>query len=277
MIFARLQTFIDSSVDEAIKGSRKCYLSVRAFVLLAVCFHDSCKGARRVHRASVRCSRCCRFGQWLLRVWCSTRPRGQCRGLRIAPSDNRRGGHEGRCAHRYWRRNDFYRPRHFQCHLRKRAPFLNIIRINIICNSQIAAAVHAELGGGHFDRALYELAAKMTLEKHKIDVKSNPKYQIRLLRACEKAKQVLSTVNEAEVTFATADLDVHLIVTKCDTLMPYIISKSLLILTWLERFSKRPVLQSSQSSRSYSTSSERSRLSRAHPSPLSSLLVVVPV
>ncbi|VDN96877.1 unnamed protein product [Rodentolepis nana] len=54
------------------------------------------------------------------------------------------------------------------------------------------------LGGRDFDMAIFKHLVKEIREKHKLDVMSNKKARVRLLKACDKLKKVMST-NSTEI------------------------------------------------------------------------------
>nr|CUU98592.1 hypothetical transcript [Hymenolepis microstoma] len=54
------------------------------------------------------------------------------------------------------------------------------------------------LGGRDFDMAIFKHLVKEIQEKHKLDVMSNKKARVRLLKACDKLKKVMST-NSTEI------------------------------------------------------------------------------
>lgn len=56
----------------------------------------------------------------------------------------------------------------------------------------LSAAFDPNLGGRDFDKAIFEKFATEFKEKHKLDLKTNPKSVLKLLQSCEKCKQTLT-------------------------------------------------------------------------------------
>ena len=72
------------------------------------------------------------------------------------------------------------------------------------------------LGGRDFDRVLFDHFAAEFEQKHKIDIRSQPRSAYRLLRACERTKRVLTTNAEAPINVEslTPDVDANGMITR---------------------------------------------------------------
>jgi len=80
----------------------------------------------------------------------------------------------------------------------------------------LANAWDRNLGGRDFDRVLFDHFTAEFDEKHKINVRSNPRSAYRLLRACERTKRVLTTNPEAPINVEslTPDVDANGMITR---------------------------------------------------------------
>ncbi|KAG7673591.1 hypothetical protein KSW81_006791 [Nannochloris sp. 'desiccata'] len=80
----------------------------------------------------------------------------------------------------------------------------------------LANAWDRNLGGRDFDRVLFDHFTAEFDEKHKINVRSNPRSAYRLLRACERTKKVLTTNPEAPINVEslTPDVDANGMITR---------------------------------------------------------------
>ena len=68
------------------------------------------------------------------------------------------------------------------------------------------------LGARNFDFALFDYAKQEFMKKYGFDISTNPKSLNRVLKACEKCKQVLSTINETDLIVESLhnDKDLHI-------------------------------------------------------------------
>jgi heat shock protein 4 len=80
----------------------------------------------------------------------------------------------------------------------------------------LANAWDRNLGGRDFDRVLFDHFTAEFDDKHKINVRSNPRSAYRLLRACERTKRVLTTNPEAPINVEslTPDVDANGMITR---------------------------------------------------------------
>jgi molecular chaperone DnaK (HSP70) len=76
----------------------------------------------------------------------------------------------------------------------------------------LSSVSSSNLGARNFDFALFDYAKEEFKKKSGFDITGNPKSLNRVLKACEKCKQVLSTINETDLIVEALynDKDLHI-------------------------------------------------------------------